>query len=112
LLARPPAQRLNREIMRAYLGSQPSSCGGVTLGVYVYHLRLVLRYICPRHDWSWLSTISRRVAAQAKRKPERHHLITSETLFALGIELMDNAIVSSAAKKTVTASDEVAYRNG
>ena len=43
-------------------------------------------------DWSWLLTISKRIAAQAKTKPEKHHLVTSDTLYELGIQLMDRAL--------------------
>jgi hypothetical protein len=60
LLARAPAQRINRKIIKAYVKSQPPSCGGVTMGIYLYHLWLVLRYICPRDGWSWLLSISKR----------------------------------------------------
>ena len=57
-------------------------------------LQFALRYICPGEDWSWLLKIAKRIATQAKRKPEKHHLVTSETLYALGIELMDRAIAN------------------
>jgi hypothetical protein len=85
LLARPPAARLYREIIEAYVKWQPKSCGGVTLTNYLHHLWMALRHICPGEDWSWLLTIIKRIAAQANPKPEKHHLITSETLYALGI---------------------------
>ena len=92
LLKRPPAERINRNTIADYIKWQPTSCGGVTLGNYIYHLWMILRYICPDENWSWLLTISKRISAQAKRKPEKHHLVTSETLYKLGVDLMDRVV--------------------
>jgi len=110
LLTRTPARRLNRKVVEEYVKSQPKSCGGVTVGNYLNHLQMALRYICPREDWSWLLQIAKRVATQAKRKPEKHHLVTSETLYALGMELMDRAIASG--KSTKTWSVQTSFRDG
>ena len=110
LLARAPAERLNRKIIEAYVKWQPKSCGGVTIANYLHHLGMALRCICPSEDWSWLSTISKRIAAQAKPKPEKHHLVTSETLYALGIELMDRAINNGRPASTGRTQND--YRDG
>jgi len=48
LLKRAPARRLNAKIIEEYVNSQPQTCGGVTLSLYLYHLWLALRYLCPR----------------------------------------------------------------
>ena len=85
LLARTPAERLNPKIIEKYVKWQPTSCGGITLANYLNHLQITFRHICPSEDWSWLLKIAKRIAIQAKRKPEKHHLVTSETLYALGI---------------------------
>ena len=110
LLAHSPDERVNRKIIESYVKWQPKSCGGVTLAIYLQHLWLTLRYICPSEDWSWLLTISKRIAAQAKKKPPKHHLVTSEILYALGIELMDRAITSG--KPTATWRVQTAFRDG
>ena len=112
LLARAPAARLDRKIIEAYVRWQPASCGGITIAIYLHNLRLTLRYICPGEDWSWLLTIIKRIAAQAKPKPEKHHLVTSETLYALGIELMDRAITNGNAAKKVSMAHALDYRDG
>jgi integrase/recombinase XerD len=52
--------------------------------------------------------IPKRIAIQAKRKPEKHHLVTSETLYALGMELMDRAIANGNGTRSVQTS----YRDG
>ena len=74
--ARPhPFDQLNRKIIEPYVKWQPVSCGDVTIASNISHLRLTLRYISPSENWSWISTISNRISAQAKRKPEKHHLV-------------------------------------
>jgi hypothetical protein len=90
LLKRAPARRLNAKIIKEYASWQPKTCGGVTLSLYLYHLWLALRYICPRDDWRWLLVISMR--AQARPKPGNLHQMTSEKLYKLGIRLMDEAL--------------------
>jgi integrase len=110
LLARAPAERVNRTTIEGFVKWQPESCGGITIGIYLYHLWLTLRNIYPSEEWSWLLSISKRIAAQARPKPEKHHLVTSETLYALGIELMDGVITSG--KPASGRRMQTAYRDG
>jgi integrase/recombinase XerD len=110
LLACAPAERVNRTSIEGFVKWQPKSCGGITIGIYLYHLWLTLRYICPSEDWSWLLTITKRIAAQARPKPEKHHLVTSETLYTLGIELMDYG--NGNAAKNISMTHALAYRDG
>jgi hypothetical protein len=58
LLKRTPARRLNAKIIKNYVNFQPETCGGVTVSLYLYHLWLALRYLCPKDDWRWLATIA------------------------------------------------------
>jgi integrase len=112
LLTRAPAERVDRKIIEAYVGCQPASCGGKSIALYLHTLQLALRYICPGEDWSWLLSITKRIAAQAKQKPEKHHLVTSETLYALGIELMDHAITNSSVAEKAYMARALDYRDG
>jgi len=112
LLKRSPSERLSRKIIEEYVRWQPASCGGVTLSIYLYHLWLALRSICPSESWSWLRTTSKRVFAQAKRQPEKHHLVTSETLYALGFDLMDCVHTKTDTVKKISVTDAMHYRNG
>jgi integrase/recombinase XerD len=112
LLAHAPAERLSRKIIEEYVKWQPRSCGGITTAIYLYHLWLALRYICPSEEWSWLLTVSKRIRASTKQKPKKHHLVTSETLYALGLRLMDRAIANATAAKDVTTARALDYRNG
>jgi len=92
LLALPAADRLDPKIIEAYINWQPKSCGRTSRAIYLQHLQLTLRYICPHKDWSWLGTIANRIAAQDKQRPRKYHLVTSEALYALGLQLMDSAV--------------------
>jgi len=112
LLKRPAAERLSRNIIEDYVSWQPKTCGRVTLATYLYHLWLILRYICSNNDWSWLLTISKRIAAQAKRRPEKHHLVTSETLYRLGVDLMDRVVTRVDGTNDISITDALHYRNG
>lgn len=109
LLACAPAERLSRKIIEDYVKWQPPTCGGI-VAIYLYHLWLALRYICPSEDWSWLLTISNRIKAQAKPKPQKHHLVTSDALYLLGIQLMDRAL--SSGKPATSWSTQTAFRDG
>jgi integrase/recombinase XerD len=56
--------------------------------------------------------IAKRIAAQAPRRPERHHLVTSERLYALGVELMDRAMAGAATRKKPSKAQAFQYRDG
>ena len=109
-LKRVPARRLNAKTIEEYVNWQPETCGGVTLSVYLYHLWLALRYLCLKDDWRWLLAISKRIRIQAKPRPEKLHLVTSETLYDLGIRLMDSALVCG--KPPTSWRVQTAFRDG
>jgi integrase/recombinase XerD len=105
-----PAARVSADVIEQFVKFQPATCEHVTISIYLYHLWLVLKYIYPASDWSWLVTISQRIAARGREKRKKYNLVTSETLYALGIALMDGALSSG---KLVTASSvQTAYRDG
>lgn len=110
LLKRTPAERVNAKTIEAFVKWQPASCGAVTISIYIYHLWLTLRCLYPENKWSWLLNISNRIKARAKAKPKRHHLVTSEKLYRLGMELMDDALASG--KPATSWRVQTAYRDG
>jgi integrase/recombinase XerD len=112
LLARPPAERVNRNIIEKYVKWQPVTCGGITLSIYIYHLWLALRYICPTKDWAWLVIISKRITAQAKKKPPKDSLVTSEILCRVGIDLMNPIIIKTKREGNISITDAMHFRNG
>ncbi len=105
-----PAERVDPDMIERFVKFQPKTCGDVTISIYLYHLWLVLKLMCHTCDWSWLVTISERFARQGKQKRKKYNMVTSETLYALGIALMDRALSSG---KPVTASSvQTTYRDG
>jgi integrase/recombinase XerD len=110
LLKRTPARRLSPKIIEKYAKWQPETCGAITLSTYLGHLWLALRHLYPRADWRWLLAISRRIKAQAKPKPEKHHQVTIPTLYKLGIQLMDDALACD--KPPTSWRVQTAFRDG
>jgi integrase len=90
-LARSPSTRIDRDIAMGYVDWRRPMCGAATIATGLDRLRLVISYMCPGADVSWLLPIAKRLAAQAAPRPARLHLVTSDQLYALGMELMDGA---------------------
>ena len=112
LLARPPAERLDPKIIAQYVACLRQSCRETSVAIYLQNLRQALRFICPTSDWSWLLAIAKRIAAQATLRPARHHLVTSDRLYKLGIELMDKASASAAGFGKPSKAQAFQYRDG
>ena len=112
LLDRPPETRLDRKIVAKYVAFRRQSCSESGIAIDLHHLRLALGFICPATNWTWLAIITKRIASKAKRKPQKHHLVTSERLYALGIKLMDRAVESATNAADVSKADAFDYRDG
>ena len=70
------------------------------------------RLVYPGVDWTWLQTITKRIAAQAKCRPEKHHLTTSERLYALGFALMNEAMEAADSVGAISKAVAFEYRDG
>jgi integrase len=112
LLKKPPDARIDRLIVADYAAWRHTSCGEIGLAIDLDHLRGALKLICPGADWSWLLTITKRIAAAAPRNRRKYHLVTSERLYALGLELMDGAVAEADAAKRVSKAHAFQYRDG
>jgi len=97
-------------MVERFVKFQPQTCGDVTLSIYLYHLWLALKLVCPANDWSWLVTIRERLASRGREKRKRYNSVTSEKLYALGVALMDGA--SSSIKPVTVSSVQTTYRDG
>lgn len=93
MLARMPSERLDREIAAEYVAYLRRTCRDTTVVIKLKHLRDVLTCICEEIDWSWVQTSVNRIAI--KTRPQKHPLVTSERLYALGVQLMDRAAVEA-----------------
>jgi integrase/recombinase XerD len=112
LLECKPDVRVDRETVAEYVTWRRRACGDAAIAIDLHHLRLALGYICPSMDWSWLLIIAKRLTTQAPRKHERRHQVTSEQLYALGIELMERAVTNSKEATHITKVDAFDYRDG
>jgi integrase/recombinase XerD len=101
LFTRPPAARLDRRLAEIYVAWRRTTCSDAALANDLHQLRRALSYMCPGSDWAWLLPIAKRIAARARPKPPRLHLVSSDQLYALGIELMDKADTSERSGKAV-----------
>ncbi len=111
LLNLNPEARIDRALILHYVAWRRKSGYGM-VAVDLQGLRGALRLICPRADFSWLLTLAKRIKAAAPRKPRKYHLVTSEQLYALGIELMDRAVAGAEAANRVSKVQALEYRDG
>lgn len=112
LMTLSPEARINRGLLVEYISWRRRLGGEVSLLGDLRHLSLALKLICPDDDWSWLREITKRIAAAAPRHSGRYHLVTSDCLYALGIQLMDCAIADADAGERMRASHALQYRDG
>jgi integrase/recombinase XerD len=110
LLDQRPEARIDRLVVADYFAWR--RCGYGMLAVDLGGLRGALRLICPGVDWSWLLTLAKRIKAAAPRKPRKYHLVTSDQLYALGIELIDRALAGTDFAKCISKAHAFEYRDG
>src|SRR5262245_12045888 len=111
LLELRPEARINPLIVADYVAWRRRTCSYGMVAVDLDGLRGALRLICPSVELSWLLNLSKRFRAAAPRKPRKYHLVTSERLYALGLELMDRAVAGAEAERTSKAH-AFEYRDG
>jgi len=112
LLELPPDARVDRFIVAHYVAWRRQWGGDAMIAVDLDRLRGALRVICPGLDWSWLLTLTKRIAAAAPRKARKYNLVTSDRLCALGMELMDQAIAEADAAGRISKLNALQYRDG
>jgi integrase/recombinase XerD len=112
LLDLPPNTRIDRFIVADYVAWRRRSCTDVAVAIDLDHLRGALKLICPGLDLSWLLTITKRIAAMAPCNARKYHLVTSDRLYALGLELMHGAIADADAARCVSKPHSFRYRDG
>ena len=104
LLDCPPKAWINRELTAEYVSLLRKTNQETSVASTLHHLRLALRLIYPDIDWSWLLTITKRIAATAPRKTRKHGSMTSERLYLLGSELMDRAVADVVAVQNLESN--------
>lgn len=112
LLNQPPEDRIDRCVVADYVAWRRSNCGDFAISIDLDHLRGALKLMCPGVDWSWLLTITKRIAAGAPRRRPKYNLVTSERLYALGLQLMDGAVEGAKESGQVKKVHAFQYRDG
>ena len=108
----PPEARIDPGIVVEYVAWRSRSCGERAIASDLDHLRCALKLICPDTDLSWLLKIIRRIAAAAPRRAGKYHLVTSDRLYLVGIELMDRAVADADVAQCISKSHALQYRDG
>ena len=111
-LKRPPEARLDRQILIEYVAWRRKSCGDISLAADLRSLRGTLKLICQDTNWSWLQSIANRIAAAAPRPARKYNLVTSDRLYAIGVELMDFAVTAADARGRTGTRQAIQYRDG
>lgn len=104
--------RPDRDSIRAYVKHLRQSCRDTSVASTLHKLRLALGLMCPERDWSWLKIIAKRIDAQATPRRDRSQGATSAVLFALGLQLMAEAVNSARVAGRITKEDALTYRDG
>jgi integrase len=112
LMALPLENRIDRQIAREYAAWRRRSCRDMTLASDLASLCGALKLLCPNTDWSWLRSIANRLAAAAPPPARKYNLVTSDRLYALGIELMDRAVTTADAIGRAGTRQAIQYRDG
>src|SRR6516165_7506881 len=105
-----PETWIDRSTVAEYVSWR--SCSAISIAIDLCNLRGALSLICPGTDWSWLLAIARRIEAAAPRQRTKYHLVTSDRLYALGIELMDRAVAAANAATRTRTAHALQYRDG
>jgi integrase/recombinase XerD len=111
-LTHPPEARIDRTTLAAYVGWRRTSSEVSALGHDLRALRDALKLIAPSNDWSWLLSVAKRMTAAAPAQRTKYHLITSDRLYLLGLELMDCAVAEVNTAGRITKAQAFRYRDG
>jgi integrase len=112
LMALPPEERIDQRLAAEYVAWRRRSCGDISLATDLSSLCGTLKLLCPHTDWSWLQSIANRLAAAAPPPARKYNLVTSDRLYALGIELMDCAVTAANAVGRIKTRQAIQYRDG
>jgi hypothetical protein len=107
-----PQNAINPKVLGAFVEHRHKSCSDSAIATELHHLHLAFRLIFPEVDLRWLLDATKPIARQAKPGANKPHLVTSDRLYTLGLELMDGAIQTAAAEKTISKDCAFQYRDG
>jgi integrase/recombinase XerD len=108
----PPEIRTELESIKMFVEHLRQSCRDTSIASLLHKLRLALRLICPRSDWSWLKIVAKRIDAGAVPRSLRNPGLTSADLYEVGIRIMAKAENSEASTRRVSKEEALTYRDG
>ena len=108
-LARPPAERITPERLRAFIDYLSVETRSTSVAIAVDHFYKAARLIAPRTDWAWLRSLKSRLMSRARPEDRFDHLVPPWRTLDFGFELMDDAL-----KLPITGHKqlEIQYRDG
>jgi integrase/recombinase XerD len=88
----PPIARITRARIGDYLADLKTRYSDATIALYLHHLHAMLRAMSADSELAWLAQLARRISARAKpARPKLPRLVDSGVLFAVGLQLMEDA---------------------
>jgi integrase len=111
-LEEAPGPRVTRERVMAFAQHLAQTNIASSVAGQVRFLRGTLRLLAPDQDWTWLLTLTKRIEAHTARRSKRHRLRTSDELFALGLQLMQEGEAALKGSGRVTKHAALTYRDG
>ncbi len=87
-----PADRINADLLRGYIGCLQSQCLDTTVTMHVSGLAQALAVMAPEHGWSWLRRTTAQLRGSIRRRKRKDLKVrSSRELFHLGLSLMQGA---------------------
>src|SRR5215210_6252138 len=105
-------ERVTRERIMAFAHHLAETNIATSVAGQLRFLRGALRLLAADQGWAWLLTIAKRIEARAERRSKRHRLRTSDELFALGFQLMQEGEAALQKSGRVTKEAALTYRDG
>jgi integrase/recombinase XerD len=112
VLVLPIAERVDRRIIAAYVEQLRQTRQDSSIATELHQLRRSLKLLCQGGNWSWLHTVTKRIDAQARPNARRYQFVTSERLYALGLELMNGAMKEFDQGGSISKATAFDYRDG
>ncbi|MHB2169539.1 tyrosine-type recombinase/integrase [Alsobacter sp. R-9] len=105
----PPADRITPERVKTYI-DRLVGLGNASLTVLnrIHELHSAATVMGPRHDWSFLKRLLRRLRARGRPvKSKRDRMVSADELLGLGLQLMETA-----QDRRTRRQQALAYRDG
>ena len=107
-----PEARTDPDSIRAFVQHLRQSCRDTSIASLLHRLRLVLGFLCPQCDCSWLKVVAKRIDSGATPRGDGARGVTSAELYAVGNSLMAKIENANLSSRRPTKEEALAYRDG